>query len=311
MHTETKPDFDVVVTCHNYAGHVRAAVDSALAQVPPPRKVIVIDDGSTDGSARVLQEAYGTHPGVELVVQRNQGQLAAFVAGLGRCMADVVCFLDADDLWEAGYLAALTRVYSRRDVDFVHVNVRLTGRTERLWSEEREDRDLGYSILSTYFLQHWEGSPTSGLSLRRELAARVLSLPAHFYPLWKVRADDCLVYGAGILGARKAYVAQPLVRYQHHGDNLFLERGSDRYQEFLYRLNVSSLCGHYGQLMGLRDQSLMLAKAEFRTKPTPTRADLQRYRDLLRRSPLNWRQRLEHGVGIWWHYRGRRGRRAP
>ena len=51
--------FAVVVTCYNYRDFVVEAVDSALAQSRPPSQVIVVDDGSKDGSQDLLRERYG------------------------------------------------------------------------------------------------------------------------------------------------------------------------------------------------------------------------------------------------------------
>jgi glycosyltransferase involved in cell wall biosynthesis len=110
--------FAVVVTNYNYRAFVEAAVDSALAQRHAPRQVIVVDDGSSDGSPELLRQRYGADPRVTLLFGENGGQLSAFRRGVMSADADVVCFLDADDLWEPGYLEALAGLYDQRaDVD--------------------------------------------------------------------------------------------------------------------------------------------------------------------------------------------------
>jgi glycosyltransferase involved in cell wall biosynthesis len=84
----------VVIANWNYAAFVGAAIDSALALDWPAVEVIVVDDGSTDDSRRVI-EAYGDR--VESIFQANGGQRAACNAGFARARGDVVIFLDADD----------------------------------------------------------------------------------------------------------------------------------------------------------------------------------------------------------------------
>ena len=51
--------FSVVVTCYNYRDFVVDAIESALAQSRPPLEVVVVDDGSSDGSGALLQDAMG------------------------------------------------------------------------------------------------------------------------------------------------------------------------------------------------------------------------------------------------------------
>src|SRR5207302_4981495 len=84
----------VVVNNHNYERFVGEAVESALAQTYPHTEVVVVDDGSTDGSRDVLERFRGD---IQLVLKPNGGQRSAFNAGLERSSGDLVCFLDADD----------------------------------------------------------------------------------------------------------------------------------------------------------------------------------------------------------------------
>lgn len=86
---------DIVVTSHNYAPYLRAAIDSALAQTHPDVRVVVVDDGSTDASPQII-DSYGDR--VVPVIKPNGGQASAFNAGLAVCEGDVVMFLDADDV---------------------------------------------------------------------------------------------------------------------------------------------------------------------------------------------------------------------
>ena len=73
-----EPFISIVVNNYNYARFLGAAFDSALAQNYPHREVVVVDDGSTDGSREVI-EAYGTR--VIPICRENGGQGAAFNSG--------------------------------------------------------------------------------------------------------------------------------------------------------------------------------------------------------------------------------------
>ena len=93
----------IVVTNHEYEIFLGPCLDSALAQDHPDLEVIVVDDGSTDGSAGVIAR-YGDD--VTAVFQPNGGQGSAFNTGFARSTGDVVIFLDADDLLDAGAASA-------------------------------------------------------------------------------------------------------------------------------------------------------------------------------------------------------------
>jgi len=102
------PRVSVVITCFNYERYVALAVRSALEQQPPPAEVIVVNDGSTDGSARALAE-FGHR--IRVVMQANQGQIAATNRGFAESTGELVMFLDADDLLCPGALAALAGAF--------------------------------------------------------------------------------------------------------------------------------------------------------------------------------------------------------
>jgi hypothetical protein len=100
---------DIVVDNYNYRRFVAEAVESALHQTHPVVRVIVVDDGSTDGSQELLR-GYGAR--VELVLKDNGGQASALNAGFARSRGDVVIFLDADDLLRPGAAALAASVFA-------------------------------------------------------------------------------------------------------------------------------------------------------------------------------------------------------
>ena len=94
-------EISVVIPTYNRAHLVGRAIDSALIQSAPPEQILVIDDGSSDSTARVCK-AYGSQ--IEYVWQSNLGPSAARNAGIRLARNAWVAFLDSDDYWTPGHL---------------------------------------------------------------------------------------------------------------------------------------------------------------------------------------------------------------
>ena len=283
--------FSVIVTCYNYKNFVAEAVDGALAQTRAAAQIIVVDDGSTDGSIELLRERYGGDARVTLLFGENGGQLAAFQRGTAVATGDVLCYLDADDRWLPDYLQKIGAVYDARpDIDFVFTDVQLFGSTSKRVGYADGPLDFGYTIISTYLLAHWYGSPTSAVSLRAVLARRCLDLPENFRQIWRISADNCLVYGAGVLGGRKYYLPTGSVEYRVHGNNGWYTRRSDD-SEYVNHMRSMGLCEFYGRSVGLTASCVEMSDREWLTKPTPTMAEARRYIKLVRRTRGSWFKR--------------------
>jgi hypothetical protein len=278
--------FSVVITCYNYREYVCDAVASALAQTLPPSEIVVVNDGSTDDSLARLCNQFGNSSSVRVMTQANSGQLAAFANGCSAATGDIVCFLDADDLWEPNYLRALESVYRQNDPpDVVLSNLRRFGSADSIWHRRPRDEDLGLGVLTAWFLQTIPQAPTSSISMRRGLAMRVLDLPPSILAHWRTRADDCLLLGANILGARTIALAQPLVRYRVHSANNWAERPLTKLEMARYKLFVSTLADSYAGRAGVSPRLLGYAYLEFKTKPRATWQEFVTYMWLQWRAP--------------------------
>ena len=101
----SKPTISVVIPLYNKQREVAAAVRSALAQSYPPAEIVVVDDGSTDGGAKVVRQI--PSPLVRLVTQPNAGVCEARNHGIAETSGEYIALLDADDEWEPGFLAEI------------------------------------------------------------------------------------------------------------------------------------------------------------------------------------------------------------
>lgn len=86
-----------LIPTYNRRAHVIRAIDSVLAQTLPVDELIVVDDGSTDGTARMIESKYGAN--VRIVRQENAGVSGARRRAVREARCDWVAFLDSDDEW--------------------------------------------------------------------------------------------------------------------------------------------------------------------------------------------------------------------
>jgi glycosyltransferase involved in cell wall biosynthesis len=91
-----RPLVSVIIPVYNCEAYLAEAIGSVLAQTYRPLEIIVVDDGSTDGTADVAHRFQNT---VEYHRQTHRGSSAARNAGVELAQGDYVAFLDADDLW--------------------------------------------------------------------------------------------------------------------------------------------------------------------------------------------------------------------
>jgi glycosyltransferase involved in cell wall biosynthesis len=89
---------DVVIPVFNAARTIRVAIASIQNQTISNIRIILVDDGSTDGGPAILREIAAADPRVDIVTQPNRGIVDARNAGLARCRSGFVAWLDADDL---------------------------------------------------------------------------------------------------------------------------------------------------------------------------------------------------------------------
>jgi teichuronic acid biosynthesis glycosyltransferase TuaG len=104
----------------NAERHIPESIQTVLDQTVADWELIVVDDGSTDGTAEVVARYQAEDPRVQLVRRDNGGQAAARNTGIRHSSAPVVAFLDADDLWLPEKLARQLDILQETNADLVY-----------------------------------------------------------------------------------------------------------------------------------------------------------------------------------------------
>lgn len=271
----------VIIDNYNYGEYVTEAVDSILAQTHLPDEIIVVDDGSTDGSQALLKERYTGNPRIQLIFQKNKGQATAFNTGYAASHGDIVCFLDADDRLEPGYLETVLSVFEKNPHTTATIcNSHHFGDANFTENPYPAEGDRGYQAI--FITAGWPGSAkASSMAYRRWVLEVVFPLPTELIEPLKTYGDIPLIIGGALCGGRTYYIAHPFVQYRIHPKNDSKNNTPDA------PLNISiegvfEKCLSYYREKSYMPKSLShLAILEFGSNPNPTSLEYLTYRKVL------------------------------
>lgn len=116
-------DVSVVIPAFNAQKTLKRAIESACNQTMPPKEVIVVDDGSTDGTPKVVEELKKLYPSIISYYQPNAGLSAARNKGILSATSQWVAFLDSDDWWNLGKLEEQSQSLDRSKADLVYTTM--------------------------------------------------------------------------------------------------------------------------------------------------------------------------------------------
>lgn len=207
------PTVSIVITSYNYERYVGDTIRSALGQTYPHAEVIVVDDGSTDGSRAVL-ESY--RDSCRVIYRANGGEAAASHSGLLECRGDLVLFLDSDDMLDKDAIARVVEAWRPgcTKVQFYLRTIDGVGRPLGFRTpnipfvpdDEIEDCLLDYG--------YYPSPPTSGNVYTRDFLLKVLPAPA-----WRNGIDGYLNALAALEG-RVITIPEELGSYRMHDANM-------------------------------------------------------------------------------------------
>jgi len=136
--THAGPFFSIIIPTYQRAHLIRTAVESVQAQRFTDWELIIIDDGSSDGTADVLKPLL-TDPRIEYHWQPNAGRSAARNKGIDKATGRYVCFLDSDDLWLPHHLSTLHSSCIEHPQPAMH-------HTRLIWRFPDGDREAPYNL---------------------------------------------------------------------------------------------------------------------------------------------------------------------
>lgn len=117
----------IIMPAYNAATHIGAALESVQGQTYQNWELIVVDDGSRDGTGECVRKVAASEPRIQYLHRENGGQSKARNAGIRATHGSLIAFLDADDLWLPEKLARQVEVLDREQADVVFSDAFLFG----------------------------------------------------------------------------------------------------------------------------------------------------------------------------------------
>jgi glycosyltransferase involved in cell wall biosynthesis len=198
----------VIIPVYNGERYLAAAVESVIRQSHAPLEILIIDDGSTDGTGQLVHGFAGP---IRYVYQENQGPAAARNLGVTLARGELIAFLDADDLWLPEKLerqAAL--LFTNPAIDMVF------GQVEQFSSPDLPE-DFSYIAH-----QSQDGLHIGAMLIRRTAFAQVGPFATHYqageFIDWYARAMS--------VGLTQQMLAEVVMRRRLHGNNMMIRQKS-------------------------------------------------------------------------------------
>jgi glycosyltransferase involved in cell wall biosynthesis len=215
-----QPTISIAITAYNYGSFLPECLDSCLRQTVWVDQIVVVDDGSTDDTQRVLAEYGSRFPNIVGIRQSNRGMCAAMNTALAHCAGDIVLLLDSDDVIVPQrverVIEALRQPIDGRLPGWVHhYLMRFADGRPEIGLAPHYGATAPRGMLAEAVV-HQAGSPvhtmTSGLAFRREVLAAMGPLDERRH----MTQDHQMRTGAALLSPL-AWIPEALTRYRLHG----------------------------------------------------------------------------------------------
>lgn len=213
------PLISILVPNYNYARYIGEALDSILEQTYPHFEAIVCDDGSKDNSCEIIANYVQKDSRIKLISKENGGVANALNVAYGESKGQIICILDADDIWMNNKLEKVLELYtSEPTCGFaIHNVIEIDGEGELLKTTPKYDR-LASGWMGEIALKNggfvYNIPPASALTIRREIAEKIFPLNEAF-----TRNADSLIFRFApfitVIGA----VGEALSKFRLHGAN--------------------------------------------------------------------------------------------
>ena len=178
-----------VIDTYNSEQYVSEAIQSVLSQDRLPDELLIVDDGSTDGTAVVIREVIAEVPYARLIQQKNGGQLKCLTSGILAATGDLVALLDGDDLWKPNHLREAEEKFQQHpQLSLYFCDYETIGHGSSDSVRKFPDMLFQSTFAVTALGEAFIGDITACLVFRANTVQPYLPLPSILEQEWKINA---------------------------------------------------------------------------------------------------------------------------
>lgn len=227
----------IIVPVYNTCDYLDKCIKSIVRQTYPNLEIILVDDGSTDGSGDVCEQWKKRDSRIKVIHQKNQGQGAARNSGLLLAAGDYIQFVDSDDYIELDMVEQLIRIMIKEDTDIFICMFKIIypDRITNVHADQKERVVSGEVALIDYFSGN--GAPYLSIVWNKLYKRKIfMNNPIMLFPHSHIYEDEYVSYKMLYRAKKISIIDAPLYCYmQRNGSVMHSAKG---YKELLVREKI-------------------------------------------------------------------------
>lgn len=246
--------YSIVINNFNNEKYIKECVDSCINQTLQPNEIIVVDDGSSDDSIKILSQYQNQK--VKVIHQGNSGQLASIIKGIDESSAEIIFLLDGDDAYDNTHAEQMLKYWHElpgADIIFCR-SKSINEKFQFLDKYDKEQLDLigpvnnvndvyeyGINPLLSYFLDYYYfGNRTSCITIKKS-HFKSLRINNNLFLSHDIKhfADLIILLFSALYCGRKFYVPFDTVFYRKH--QIQISHNIDSKNLFLWNINQKKI----------------------------------------------------------------------
>ncbi len=239
------PLVSIIIDNYNYGRFLTEAIDSALNQTYSKIEIIVVDDGSTDNSQEIIKSYQDK---IIPIFKQNGGQASAFNAGFAVSRGEIICFLDADDVFLPEKVEEIANIFSENEnigwcchfLKFFGENIEKNYNNKNLEYSKSHFHSGIYDLRSTMKKGKLSGTiPPIDLSIpnicfRRSFLEKILPMPE---TMFLKTSDEYIKFTA--LGLSPGFIVLKELSLQRlHDNNIYTGKSDKNKQKLNAKINI-------------------------------------------------------------------------
>ena len=273
-----------IIDCYNSEQYIQEAIESVLAQQRRPDEFIIVDDGSSDDTAKIARNLIQDIPWARLIEKENGGQLSCMTAGIVEAKGDLLAFLDGDDIWKTNHLVEAEKQFQAEPkLSLFYGPYDEIGDCSDFKCRAYCHGLIGQTLVLTAAGQSYVGGVNATLVAKSSALKPYLPLPPQIEKDWVVNADNIIVWITSLTGGLKYAASEATVNYRMHPNNNYKKLSSHQPRAFR-KSATARLFEYFERTFYLPSDLVRHLPQEYRAQPNKTKNLRKEYLRALKKS---------------------------